>query len=112
MLLVDGRPIGHAALEIDPPKLKHEARHTAWLALMIGDDSLKGCGLGKKVIAHLEELAGKSGAERIEIGVFEFNHRALNFFRGRGYREFDRLPERAWWKGQMWADIRLLKNLA
>ena len=111
MALVDGLPIGQATFETDTPKLLTKTAHTAWLALMIGDKRLRRCGLGTRITAHLEALAADTGAERIEIGVFEYNKRALNFFTGLGYNEFTRRPERVWWQGQMWSEIRLLKIL-
>lgn len=62
-------------------------------------------------MAHLETLAADTGAERIEIGVFEYNVRALRFFKELGYLEFTRRPERVYWDGRMWSEIRLLKTL-
>ena len=85
--------------------------HTAWLALMIGNDRLRRCGLGTRITAHLEALAADTGAERIEIGVFEYNERALNFFTSLGYNEFERRLRRVWWDGQMWSEVRFLKTL-
>ena len=84
MVLHDRRPVGHAVFELAPPKLQHESPNTGWIALMIGDNSLKRCGLGTRVVEHLESIAAKAGAKRIEIGVFEFNHLALSFFHSRG----------------------------
>ena len=111
MVLVDGVPIGQATFETDTPKLLTKTTHTAWLALMIGDDRLRRCGLGTRITAHLEALAADTGAERIEIGVFEYNERALNFFTSLGYNEFERRLRRVWWDGQMWSEIRFLKTL-
>ena len=62
-------------------------------------------------IAHLERLAGGAGAARIEIGVFEYNERALSFFDQLGYVAFERRAERAYWDGRLWSEIRLLKTL-
>jgi RimJ/RimL family protein N-acetyltransferase len=111
MVLLDGMPIGQATFETDTPKLLTKTPHTAWLALIIGDPRLRRCGLGTRITAHLEELAAKSGAQRIEIGVFEYNTRALRFFTSLGYHQLERRPGRVWWDGQMWAEIRFLKTL-
>ena len=88
-----------------------KASHTAWIALIIGDKRLRGSGIGTRIMAHLERLIANTGVKRIEIGVFEYNERALCFFRGLGYKEFARRPERVWWQGRMWSEFRLLKVL-
>ena len=111
MVVLDGVPIGQGTFQIDPPKLLCKTPNTAWLALMIGDGRLRRCGLGTRITAHLEKLAAAAGAKRIEIGVFEYNERALCFFTSLGYEEFMRRPERVWWDGRRWDDIRFLKTL-
>jgi RimJ/RimL family protein N-acetyltransferase len=111
LVLADGIPVGQASFEIDTSKLLTKIPGTAWISLMIGDHSLRRCGLGTDITAHLEMLAARSGADRIEIGVFEYNKRALKFFAGLKYHEFIRRPARVWWDGRMWAEIRLLKTL-
>ncbi len=111
VVLVDGLAAGQACLEFDTPKLLHRDSHTAWIALIVGEEQFRGCGLGKRIVEHLETLAAEAGAHRVEIGVFEYNSRALQFFGGLGYEEFRRRPERAWWQGRLWAEVRLLKAL-
>lgn len=111
LILADGVPIGQATLEPDTPKLLTKTKHTAWLALVIGEGRMRRCGLGTRVTADLEALAVEMGIERVEIGVFEYNTRALRFFTGLGYTEFERSPGRVWWDGTMWSEIRLLKTL-
>jgi RimJ/RimL family protein N-acetyltransferase len=111
MVLAGGTPVGIASFETDTPKLLTKTPHTAWIALMIGDRRLRQCGMGTRIAAHLEALASDSGAERIEIGVFEYNEPALRFFTRLGYAEFKRRPKRAWWNGQLWSEVRLLKTL-
>ena len=111
MVLVDGVPAGHATFEFDPPKLLTKAPRTAWIALMIGEGHLRGCGLGKRIVADLERRVAEAGAERIEIGVFEFNAPSIALFTRLGYEEFARTPERVWWDGRLWSDVRMLKAL-
>ena len=101
-----GRPI-----ETDTPKLVTKAANTAWVALMIGDATFRRQRLGSRILGHLEDLAAQCGAQRIEIGVFEFNGRALSFFKKHSYAEFERRQQRVYWDGRMWDDIRVLKTL-
>jgi RimJ/RimL family protein N-acetyltransferase len=111
MVLADGAPVGQATFEMDTPKLLTKLPHTAWLALIIGEAKLRQRRLGTRIVAHLERLAGGAGAAHIEIGVFEYNERALSFFDQLGYVAFERRAERAYWDGRLWSEIRLLKTL-
>ena len=61
--------------------------------------------------AHLEGLCRASGAKRIEIGIFAYNTASLSFFTRLGYQEFARRPERAFYDGELFDDIRLFKTL-
>ncbi|MDP6934513.1 MAG: GNAT family N-acetyltransferase [Myxococcota bacterium] len=111
MVLSDGIPIGQATLEMDPLKLLTRAPRTGWIALLIGESRLRGSGLGHRIVAHLEGLAAHAGAERIEVGIFEFNEPALGLFTKLGYEPFARRPDRTWWNGRRWAEVRMLKQL-
>ena len=111
IVLLDGVPIGQATFEIDTPKLLTRTPNTAWIALVIGADRHKRRGIGKDITNHLECIAAEAGAERIEIGVFEYNHRALSFFTSQGYLEFTRRENRVWWDGKMWSIVQLIKDL-
>ena len=111
MVMVDGVPVGHATFEFDTPKLLSALPHTAWIALMIGEGHLRGRGLGKRVVADLEQRVAEAGAERIEIGVFAYNERSIRLFTELGYEAFARTPACAWWDGRLWAEVRLRKAL-
>lgn len=112
MILVDGVAVGEAKFEMDAPKLLTKAPHTAWLALVIGEAEWRGRGLGGLVVQHLENLARETGAQRVEVGIFEYNGPSLRFFQRRGYVEFARQSNRVWWNGKMWANVRLRKTLS
>ena len=60
--------------------------------------------------AEMNQAEAGAGADRIGIGVFEFNERALCCFTSLGYDAFLRRPDPVWWGGRMWSDIRLLKT--
>jgi hypothetical protein len=47
---------------------------------LFGAATIAHCWIGTRIAAHLEALASDSGAERIEIGVFEYNEPALRVF--------------------------------
>ena len=110
MVLVNDIPIGQAMFEIDPPKLLTKKPNTAWLALVIGEQRYRECGLGKRIVSALEKLAVTAGALRSEVGVFEHNERALRFFTKLGYEAFTKRSSRTWYNGRMRDEIRLLKT--
>ena len=51
----------------------------------------------------MNQPEASAGAERIEIGVFEYKERALCCFTGLGYDAFLRRPDPVWWGGRMWS---------
>lgn len=111
MILEDGAPVGEMGFSLDDGQLVTKAPGTAWIGILIGEASARGRGVGERAMAYLEERAREVGAQRIELGVFEFNEVAIRFYQKLGYREVARLPEYAYWNGRMWTDIRMLKEL-
>lgn len=103
--------VGEVTLEIDPPMLVDPEPNTAWLGLVIGEESARGRGLGRLAMLHIEELAKTLGAKHAQIGVFEFNTRARRLYETLGYKKLKTLPEFTWWKGKRWSDIRMDKPL-
>ena len=47
----------------------------------------------------------------MELGVFEFNTRALKLYQKLGYTEIARIDAFTYWEGKMWQDIRMEKYL-
>ena len=108
---VDGRRAGEARYEMDTAKLVTRDEGTGWISLVIGEAAVRGQGLGTEVVKHLEKCLEESGARRVEVGVFEYNDASLRLFERLGYRPIARREQRVWWRGQMWAEIRLLREL-
>jgi RimJ/RimL family protein N-acetyltransferase len=112
LLCVDGEPVGHGSLMMNPPhRVTKTEGKVAWFGLEIGVAAFRGKGYGKRILHFLEDEARKQGAALVEVGVFEFNEVSLNFFKSQGYAVVDRLEHFSFWKGQMWADLRLTKRL-
>lgn len=111
MILLDGEPVGYANYELFPELEESTNLSVAWLAIVLGEARARGKGLGRIVMTHIETLARAAGAVRAEIGVFEFNERALALYRKLGYCEFKQNIEFTYWNGRMWTDIRMAKGL-
>jgi len=111
MILLDRDPVGEISFVIDQPPIMTALANTAWAGIVIGEKSARGQGIGLLAMQELESRARQAGAERMELGVFEFNEPALGLYKKLGYREFSRIPNFTFSKGRMWADIRMIKEL-
>lgn len=103
-----GQIVGEVSLDLEAT----QAPGFAWLGIVIGEESARGRGIGRKAMLHIEAMARARGATRAQIGVFEFNERARKLYRSLGYRELSSTPNITWWKGRQWTDIRMGKPLA
>ena len=110
LILADDVPVGEARFEIDTPKLHTRQSNTGWISLVIGAPECRGRGVGTKVVRLLESELANRGIERIEVSVFEYNEASLKLFRKLGYVDVAQRLGRVWWRGQMWAELRLLKE--
>lgn len=97
--------------ELDPPHKKNDQPQTAWMAIVIGEESARGKGVGYRAMKELEVIVRESNAHWAEVGVFEFNTRAHELYKKLGYREITRVQDFVYWQGKMWNDIRLVKSL-
>lgn len=111
MVILDGLPAGVVSSELYHEAKVNESSSVAWLSIILGEPHARGRGVGGIVMAHIENIARTAGATKAELGVFEFNERALALYRKLGYREFLRIPDFTYWNGKMWSDIRMEKVL-
>lgn len=111
LIELDGEVVGEVSLDIDGPAIHVPMPGTAWLGIVLGEPRARGRGLGREAMTYIEALAKEKGAERAEIGVFEYNLRAQGLYKALGYREIATVPDYTWWKGKRWTDIRMGKTL-
>jgi RimJ/RimL family protein N-acetyltransferase len=111
MIILNDVPVGEMSFELYEEPEGSGIFSVAWMSIVIGEANARGKGIGKIAMTHLENLARTAGATRAELGVFEFNERALALYRRLGYREFKRIPDFTFWNGKMWTDIRMAKDL-
>ena len=112
LIYADDDLVGELSFQIDPAHLYKKDTSTAWLGILIGEESARGKGVGVQAMQYLEEQIQTQGLNRIELGVFEFNTRALQLYRNLGYQEIARIDDFTYWDGKMWQDIRMEKYLA
>jgi len=108
---LDGAVVGEVNLVMNPPHLHEPLGETAWFGIVIGEEEARGKGIGAEAIRFIEEVARGEGAIWAQIGVFEFNERARRLYENLGYHEIARKADATWWKGKLWTDIRMQKQL-
>jgi RimJ/RimL family protein N-acetyltransferase len=109
LIYLDSRLIGEMDFQIDPKHLLRKEAVTAWIGIIIGEETARGKGIGKIALDYLESEIKQQGLKRIELGVFEFNTNAIKLYQKAGYREIGRIADFTYWQGRMWQDIRMEK---
>ncbi|MGM0845197.1 MAG: GNAT family N-acetyltransferase [Bacillota bacterium] len=111
LIFMDDRLIGEMNFMVDPSHLLKKENGSAWIAITIGEPEGRGKGLGYEAIQFLENEIRKSGLNRIELGVFEYNTQAMKLYQKLGYQEIGTIKDFTYWQGRMWKDIRMEKYL-
>jgi RimJ/RimL family protein N-acetyltransferase len=106
-----GKLIGELTFEINPPMLMINVPTSAWISICVGEKAYHGTGAAKEMMDFLEDKILKQNVSRIELGVFEFNKRAINFYNKLGYEEFTRIDDFTFFNGKWYSDIRMQKIL-
>lgn len=111
LIYLDGQLIGEMGYQIDPKHLYKHEPNTAWVGITIGEATAQGKGIGFQAMQFLEEQTRQAGLRRMELGVFEFNERAIKLYTKLGFKEIARIDNFTYWQGKMWQDIRMEKHL-
>ena len=110
MIYLDGEIVGDLGVDFDFPMLYNKVP-SAWIGITIGEASARGKGVGKKTMQFVEKLALEQGFNRIELGVFEFNQKAIAFYESLGYKRIGQINDFTFYKGKYHADFRYEKLL-
>ncbi len=96
VLMVDGQVVG--TTEISLGVRTHS--HVGGLGLSV-DSSVRGMGLGRLLLETVISEAKKelNGLRIIELTVFAINEVAISLYKGCGFREVGRFPEKISYKG-------------
>jgi len=111
LIFFDGQLVGEMNYQIDPDHLYKKEPGTAWIGICIGEALARGKGVGTQAMQYLENQIQTKGLKRIELGVFEFNTKAIKLYQKLGYQEIGRINAFTYWQGRMWQDIRMEKYL-
>lgn len=110
MIKVDGNIVGDVGIDYDFEYL-YKKVPSAWIGITIGEKEYFGTGVAKKAMEFLESEIIKKGYNRIELGVFEFNKRAIAFYEKLGYKRIATIENFTYYNGEWYADIRYEKIL-
>jgi len=110
-IVVDDKIIGDVNIIANPDYLVKRDKETSWLGITIGDSKYRGHGIGKKAMNFIETQALELGFERMELGVFSFNTKAIKFYKDLGYIQFSVVPKFTYYNGQWYDDCRFEKFL-
>ena len=111
LIYADSELVGEMNFQIDPRHLFKREIGSVWIGINIGEASARGKGIGTQAMRYLEEVIRVQGFRRIELGVFEFNKRAIKLYKKMGYQEIGRIDAFTYWNEKMWQDIRMEKRL-
>ena len=111
LIYLNDKLVGEINFQLDPPHLYKKELGTAWIGINIGEESARGRGIGVRAMQFLEEKVRDQGLKRIELGVFEFNTRAIRLYKKMGYQEIGIIKDFTCYQGRMWGDIRMEKYL-
>jgi len=111
LIFDDDLLIGECNIMMDPKLLYNKTKGSAWIGLVIGDAYYRGKGVGRVVMELLELECNKLNAKRIELGVFEFNIRAVKLYKKLGYKVITYLDDFTYYNEKWHRDIRLEKLL-
>ena len=111
LILDDEFPIGEFSITKDFYWLMGEKEGSAWISIDIGEKAYWGKGISKLAMAYIEEECRRLGYKRIELGVFENNHKAKSLYEKMGYVQFARNEHMTYSQGAWRADLRMQKML-
>jgi ribosomal protein S18 acetylase RimI-like enzyme len=88
----NGELVGHIHVVVrdTPPVPILRPRHFVHVDEIVVKATYRGHGVGRLLMEHAEAWAKRNGATEIELGVYEFNHEAQEFYRDLGYATFSR----------------------
>lgn len=110
-IMDDDQVIGEISITKDFHWLMRKSPDSAWISILIGEKSYWGKGIAKMAMRYLEDECRRLGYKRIELGVFDHNHKAQQLYERMGYTPFI-INEHITYSDGVWHnDIRMEKDL-
>lgn len=111
-IILDGhKKVGYISLDSSFGMLYKKEEKTSWISICIGEKKYRDKGIGKYAMNYLEEKSRELNNTRIELGVFEYNKKAIKFYEKMGYKQIGRNKGFIFYKGKWHDDIRMEKHI-
>ncbi len=94
LVTIDGKLAAYLKLNEPPAQSDLNEPGTLEIERVYVDKEHQGKGLGRRMLGYAESTAQRRGHSAVWLGVWEKNHRAIAFYRKRGYAEAGRHPYR------------------
>ena len=105
------KKIGYVSIESNFTKLYKKEDNSSWISICVGDSQYRGLGVGKVAMEFLEEKSKELNNNRIELGVFDYNTNAIEFYKKVGYEPIGQNREFIYYNGKWHNDIRMEKYI-
>lgn len=111
IILSDDKKVGYISIDTNFKMFKKDIDKSCWIGICIGDINYHGSGIAKIAMEFLEDKAKNLNQKRIELGVFEYNKRAINFYKKMGYVEIGENKNFVYYNEKWQSDIRMEKYI-
>ncbi|OJV66579.1 MAG: hypothetical protein BGO41_03920 [Clostridiales bacterium 38-18] len=111
MVFVAQQPVAEFSIDMHFEHLVTNQEDVAWISIVIGDSSFRGIGLGRRIMEFIEIEAIKLGATLIELGVFDYNERAIQLYKNVGFIPIATISNFVFNFGSWHSDIRMIKSI-
>lgn len=109
VVMVDQFPVAEFSIDMHFDHLVSNQDNVAWISIVIGVAEFRGVGLGVQIMEFIEVEARKLGAGIIELGVFEYNEKAIRLYKKVGYQPIATISNFVFNFGKWHSDIRMTK---
>ncbi|MGL6106912.1 GNAT family N-acetyltransferase [Romboutsia sp.] len=111
-IILDGSiKVGYVSVESNFGMLYNKEKKSSWISICIGEDAYRDKGIGRYAMEFIEEKSRELNNNRIELGVFEYNEKAIRFYTKLGYKPIGRNKEFIYYQGRWHDDIRMEKYI-
>lgn len=111
MIIDENKKVGYISVESNFGMLYKNEKNSSWISICIGEEQYRGKGVGKYAMKFIEEKSKELNNNRIELGVFEYNEKAIEFYKKIGYKEIGRNKDFIYYQGRWYDDIRMEKYI-
>ena len=110
-IVADNYIVGDINIIDNPEFLYKHDQCSCWLGITIGEKPYRDKGIGKEAMHFIESYAKNTGFKRMELGVFEFNLKAISFYKKLGYHHIGIIQGFTFYNGRWFDDLRFEKYL-